>query len=289
MSVSVFFSFSTGLRETIKVPNGTIASIRQHVNDVESALLLKSERYKDNPAHWTSDSKRFEDIDDDALCQTVMAHNNWVRRLYGDIADWSQSPVQYGEDLTPEIAATFWHALEILDVPVHRWTGEYYRNRMEHLYQVMRGHTDEGVTFDARKLTPQQAGAVVGLFETFLDPQDLRLEVPKGCDYLASSYYGEYDWCQRCGAVLPEYAENCRKRSCPVQANWCDEDRPLWFREEGETDKAFTERCRARITAQGWRKATREETPCRFINDECGSVSNAKNWVDLWMTEGEGR
>ena len=56
------------------------------------------------------------------------------------------------------------------------------------------------------------------IFSTFLDKDDRRLDVPKGYDYLASSYDGGYTWCEKCGAVLPEDADACRKRKCPIRA-----------------------------------------------------------------------
>lgn len=231
MSYQVFFAFSVGLAQVVTAPKGTLALIIAHVEEVEATLGLEREQYKDNPVHWKWNGWPDEDLDDKVLCEGVEAHNRWVRWLYDRLAEWEKEPVENGEEITPEDAKTFWHGLQTLTVPTRRWTGDYYRARMECLYEVMRGRPDEGISFDAAKLSPKQAGAVIRLFESFLDPQDLRLEVPKGCDHLASSYHGEYDWCERCGAVLPEYAENCHKRACPVQANWCEEDRPDWYRE----------------------------------------------------------
>lgn len=286
MSYHVFFAFSTGLKEPMIAPKGTLSSIIAHVEGVEETLGLKREQFNDNPVHlnydWLTD-----DIDDKVLCKTVSEHNEWVRTLYDLIAEWVESPVADGETITPEDAATFWHGLRILDVPTNRWTGDYYRSRMEHLYEVMRGRPSEGVTLDADPLTPKQAGAIVCLFSGWLDPQDLRLEVPKDCDHLASSYHGEYDWCERCGAVLPEYADSCRERGCPVQENWCEEDRPLWFREADETDEQYEARCRSRAETQTWREAREDEAPYRFIMEHYGRGSYATSWAQLWEEEGE--
>ena len=145
MSYDVFFSFSSGLKAPITVPAGTKASIARHVAEVEETLELKRTRYKDNPAHWESRG-RFKDIDNEILCAAVLKHNEWVRRLYYLTAEWAQEPaIGETETLTPEDAETFWHALEQLSVTPDRWTGEYYRDRMEHLYEVMRGRDNEGV------------------------------------------------------------------------------------------------------------------------------------------------
>ena len=89
---------------------------------------------------------------------------------------------------------------------------------MEHLYEVMRGRKSEGVTFGEKALTTKQAAAVINIFSPYLDHDDRRLDVPNGYDYLASSYDGGYDWCEKCGAMRPEDADACRKRKCPIRA-----------------------------------------------------------------------
>ncbi|NTB01590.1 hypothetical protein [Agrobacterium tumefaciens] len=229
MSCHVYFAFSTGLSKPITAPKGTLSSILSHMEEVESELNIVKETREDGtfawPWKWLPD-----DVSDKVLCDVVDDHNCWVRRFYDLLADWSKNPIEGGEEITPEHCKLFWHGLRILDIPPQRWTGDYYYRRMNVFYEVMRGRPSEGITFPSAKLTPKQAGAVVWLFENLLDPDDMRLEVPKGCDFLASSYHGEYEWCERCGAVLDDYAANCRKRGCPVQENWCEDDRPSWYR-----------------------------------------------------------
>lgn len=231
MSYRVFFELSTGLRQPLHCPAGTLAAIRAHVAEVEAALDLRRVQRDGQADYWETRGFPSDDLEDELLCKVVEDHNRWVRWLYDRFAVWSKEPVEGGDVITPEEAATFWHGLRRLFVLPDRWTGDYYRARMEVLYEVMRGRPTEGISFDAPKLSPKQAGAVIRLFSEHLDPQDLRLEVPRGCDHLASSYWGEYEWCERCAAVLPEDAAACRKRGCPVQAAWCEEDRPEWFRE----------------------------------------------------------
>lgn len=222
MSYHVFFAFSSGLSAPLKVPVGTRAAIMAHIESVESALPLKRTRYKKNPTHWDHWKRDFSKVPDEVLCETVSAHNQWVRQCYEDLARWSENPVEDGEEITPEDAEKFWFGLEELRVPPQRWTEDYYRERMEVIYEVMRGRPTEGVTFDARKLNPKQAAAVICLFSEFLDTHDIRLDVPNGRDYLASSSDGGYEWCEKCGPVHPDdigYDGNgCRKRKCPIRA-----------------------------------------------------------------------
>jgi hypothetical protein len=224
MSFHVHFAFSSGISKPIRCPKGTLASIKEHVAHVESTLGLKPERYRDNPAHWSS-RNRFEGVSDKVLCEAVEEHNRWVIRLYRQFGEWSKSPVKGGEKITPADAETFWHALEELHVEPGRWTSEYFRERMESLYEVMRGRATNGVSFDAKPLTPEQAGAVITLFGQYLDTGDIRLAVPVGYDCLRASEDGGYSWCEKCGAIAEEDVEgrirNCRKRGgCPIRNDY---------------------------------------------------------------------
>lgn len=219
MSYNVFFAFSQGLSRTIYAPAGTKAAIKAHIESVERTLGLKRTRYKDNPVHWDHYKRDYKKVTDDVLCETVSEHNRVVRCFYQDLAIWSKStiPFQDGEEITPKDAEEFWFGLEILNVPPARWTGDYYRQRMEALYEVMRGRPTEGITFDARPLNPKQAAAVIVLFSEFLDIEDIRLDVPNGRDYLASLSDGGYDWCEKCGPVHPDDIGMCLKRKCPLE------------------------------------------------------------------------
>lgn len=238
MSYRVFFSFSTGLSGPMIVPKGTLERAIANVAQVEETLGIKRSRYKDNPVHWDhwdpAYRAGFPDIDDELLCKTALEHNDWVRTFYFQLAEWAKNPPADGEEMTPEQAAEFWPGLLMVEVRPERWTEGYYRNRMEHFYEVLRGRESEGAIWPAdTPLTPEQAGAVVWLFG-FLDPGDARLEVAKGHDHLSDS--DEYDWCERCGAMPEDETPNCREKGCPVQAGWCDEDRPEWF-EPAEGDE----------------------------------------------------
>lgn len=219
MSYCVFFSMSVGLAKPHTVPKGTLLACQRHVAKVEAVLGLKAEKYLDNPAHWPS-FRPSKEIKDEVLCETVRTHNRWVRWLYDRLAEWAHKPpTGETEELTPADAQTFWHGLEELEVPFDRWTSDYYRDRMEHAYEVLRGRESEGATFDEKALTPRQAAAVIRVFSEWMDKGDVRLDVPKGCDYLASSADGGYDWCERrgCGPMHPDDAARCRKRKCPLR------------------------------------------------------------------------
>lgn len=220
MSCHVFFAFSTGLKSPLTVPAGTLAACQAHVAHVEEKLGFEATKYGDNPAHWKSTTPR-AGVTDEVLCETARTHNEWVHWLYQRFGAWSATPPTGDtESLTPEDAQTFWHGLQEIDVPAARWTADYYRNRMEHVYEVLRGRGSEGVILDARALTEQQAGAVMRILETYLDAHDLRLEVIRGRDCLTD----DYAWCEKCGAVDREEAADCRKRGCPVRAEYRDDD-----------------------------------------------------------------
>jgi hypothetical protein len=241
------------------VPAGTLRAIQDHVAWVESELKIELEVYN-GETRWRRLSHPFgEGVSDDTLCKVAGTHNKWVRWLYEKFDEWSgamrqkKAPegvwekqrwgnerwnlVTFGhegfpppEKLTPEQAQTFWRALHEISVPPSRWTRELYVDRMEHLYGVMRGREHEGVTFNARKpLSPKQAAAVVTLFAEYLDDYDMRLDVPNGHDYLASSYDGGYDWCEKCGPAHPDEGGQCRTKACPLRAER-DADEPKEYR-----------------------------------------------------------
>lgn len=229
MSYETFFMFTQGLSKPIRVPVGTLQRALAHVDEVTKTLGFKVEKYKDNRAHWRvkEPGKRVTDAE---YCRTVDEHNRWVRCFYADLAGWSNTILNgaTSELLTVEGAASFWHGLQLLDVPPARWTKRYYRDRMEHLYEVMRGRPDQGVTMDAKPLSAKQAAAVINLFAAYLDDHDLRLDCPNGHDMLKSSYDGGYTWCEKCGPVdendVLEQADRCRKRGCPIKAEYGDKD-----------------------------------------------------------------
>lgn len=256
MSYHVLFSFSVGLAKPILVPADTLKHCQAHVERVESALGLKREKHLDNPVHWRSTTPT-KKVDDKTFCEIAQFHNRWVRSLYHWMELWfaatpedppkgawyPQIHVAVGEDaarfdlhnygkpagkpdtMTPEDAATFWHGLQKIPVPAERWSADYYRDQMEHLYEVMRGRTSRGQSFDAAALTPKQAAAVVNIFSPFLDVGDQRLDVPNGHDYLASSSDGGYDWCEKCGPAHPDDSRGCTKNACPVRA---EDDEREW-------------------------------------------------------------
>lgn len=222
MSYLVYFSFSSGLSGAVVCPVGTLEAIVSHVAEVEKILSIKRTQYEDNPPHWDyfdDEFKRgFPSASDELLCSTAEGHNEWVRNLYRDLGVWQKNPPAQGETITPEDAARFWPGLQLIEVSQDRWTKEYYRARMESLYEAMRGRESEGIKMDGKPLTPAQAGAVVRLFSGFLDSNDLRLDVPHGRDYLASSYDGGYSWCDKCFRCIGEGDEPfCRRRKCPLQ------------------------------------------------------------------------
>jgi hypothetical protein len=229
MSYETRFMFAAGLSKTIHCPAGTFDSITGHVLDVERSLHLKRVRYNENPVHWEWCDRFVEMKDDDVLCRTVMKHNQWVHTMWHWFGEWSKSPVKDGEKITPAKAKRFWHALTLLSVEPGRWSKDYYRDRMECLYEVMRGRNAEGISFDdLTPLTPEQASAVITLFSEFLDKGDIRLAVPNGCDHLKASYDGGYDWCEEHGAIdendFYSHAAECRHFRDQYPAEFEDEE-----------------------------------------------------------------
>ena len=245
MRYAVLFDFSWCLAKTLTVPAGFKAAAVTHVEEVERILNLKrqppytgtSAVHPLRPDEW---NPRYDwaDVDDDLLCKTVDKHNVWVRQMYAALQQYAETPfapnlnanrqggIKSSEELTPLDAREFWHGLRALTVPPERWNRDYYIARMVALYEVMRGRPTERLTFDAKPLTQQQAGEVIQLFESFLDPADARLQVVhepgrgfNGLDRLATSDDGGYDWCgDGCfKAIDPDCIGQCKRRHCPLR------------------------------------------------------------------------
>ena len=217
MSHHVFFSFSSGLAKPLKVPTGTIKDITDHIKWVERTLDMQSPG-GGSIWHWFNLRDACSRAEMTTLCEVATKHNDFVRWLYERFSAWYKEPVKGGETLTLAKAKGFWEALHQIPVPVEKWTPDYYIARMEHLYEVMRGRESEGVTFGVKALTPKQAAAVINIFSTYLDDDDRRLDVPKGRDYLASSYDGGYSWCDKCCQPIAEDDLDCQRRGCPIRS-----------------------------------------------------------------------
>lgn len=213
------FALSTGLSRTIRVRPGLRQQILDHVARVESVLKLEREQYRDNPPHWSMRSKDFSEVDDKTLCAEVELHNSFVRAVYRQFSEPPKRGAQ-AEKITPAQAREFWHGLEILHVAPERWTRDFYVSRMEFVYEGLRGRPSE--EFEIGKvppLTPEQCDTVINLFAQWLDKGDCRVAVPVGCDHIATSDDGGYDWCSTCGAVdESDFHDKCA--SCPVKG--CD-------------------------------------------------------------------
>lgn len=239
MSYDVHFMFSWGLSAPLTVPAGTKQRLLDHVAHVERVLELKrtpcaegnTKAYGPNyPDHWDHWKRDWSEIDDELLCKTILDHNDWVVYTHHQFGEWAKKPftptawIKESEILTPEDAREIWPGFEKLAVPPERWSRDYYRSRMEHVYEVMRGRPEEGVTFDAKPLSQQQANAVINIFEQYLDTHYLRLSVVQspgrgfnGQDRLASSYDGGYDYCDGCFKPIDfDCVGECRKRGCPL-------------------------------------------------------------------------
>lgn len=216
MSYRVYFSLSSGLSKPVTVPKGTLKSIIERIQTTETDLGFETEQYRNNPKHWKNTEPR-EGVSDEVYCQAAEEHNRYVWWLYGLFERCFEIPTKDGEVITPEESTKFWHGLQIINVPHSRWTRDYFVNRMSTFYEVMRGREEEGIIFGASKLTEKQAAAVINIFSGILDTHDVRLDVPKGHDYLAAMDDGGYEWCEKCGAVTLDDAMGCDKKHCPIR------------------------------------------------------------------------
>lgn len=189
----------------LTVRAGYYADILEHIKKVEGALHIEREQYMEFPVHWKN--TRYTDVDDDTLCDWKVWHNQWVRNVYEYFSEVSQkSPTGDTEIITPEMAQEFWFALRMIYVPIERWTAEHYMQKMDEIFDVMVKGENDGVSFDAGPLTPEQAHQVVILFSGWMDKHDTRLELPRGRDYMMP--LSECQWCPVHGDAV-YYEDGC--------------------------------------------------------------------------------
>lgn len=201
MSFKVFFSLSTGFKCDLYFRKGTYDRILKHVNDTERRLGIRREYYNGDCRwnHWPLVAK---EIDDKEYCDAVECHNAMVQYFYSECCEATNEPTEKRPDrITPDMAKNLFIGLSELDVPPERWTRGYYQNRMEAMYQTLRGNPTEGMSIDSEPLSLKQARDVIVLFAQYLDKNDIRLDVCKGQDELTDSYSEGYFWCAKCGAV----------------------------------------------------------------------------------------
>jgi hypothetical protein len=245
MSYHVFFSFSTGLTNPIRVPTGTHVAILNRIAQTEDALGLKRELTytpKGEPQrpgwHWRDAGAQMIahlgarpqpvapndwsnihawEAQKDAICQTVRQHNDFVRRLYDTFAAKHKKDT---ETITPVEAVEFWGGLAILEVPQELWTRDHYKEHLRHIGRLLLDGEDEGVMLNC-KLTPKQAAAILNLIDCELDRAhdfdvraaltlDSHLQQTGGVGF---SDDGGYDWCEHCGPIDTD-SFHARVRRC---------------------------------------------------------------------------
>lgn len=234
------FMFAQGLKESIVVPAGTLEQAQAHVQRIEQRLGLVAEKYLDNPSRWGSTAPTV-DVTDEELCSVAREHDEWIDWLWDRLGEWHETPPTGAtEMLTPEAAATFWHGTQAIDVPTARWDRQFYRKRMEEVYEILRGRPVCGVHWGSKPLTPQQAAGVLWLLAEHLgiDVGDQRLEAPREWQWdpkarrmklvqldeiqPSNSYDGDgYEWCEKCGAIAVDYDGDTgcprSKSKCPIK------------------------------------------------------------------------
>lgn len=188
--VRTYFELSSGLSKEIIIPVGTCEAIKSHFEKVTKELGLKVEQCGNNPPRWNT-SVPPSHISDYTAATTVFSHNRFVRELYNNLGKWSEEPPD-GETelLTPEFAKSIWYGFSMLRLEYHRWTEEVYIEEMQTLFEAMRDGESGGILFEGI-LTADQAAAVISLFSTYFDKDDVRLALPNNRDWLETSddYY----------------------------------------------------------------------------------------------------
>jgi hypothetical protein len=254
-SYHVFFSFSSGLRSDMKVPNGTLDRILGRIDFTEKVLGLgrtptyTSEGEDQKPGwSWRNTEKEmlekagskpdsslpqwwlaYRDRETliEGMANAVQRHNDEIRWLYDEMDKWSEKTDWKDgewEVITQEQAVEFWGGLQILELPKELWTRDHFTDHMQHVYELLSTGESRGVSLNCEPLKSDQVSSLINYIESELDQWgfDCRFAVPldedlQPYDHIASSYDGGYDWCSHCGPIHPN-AFHARCRVCPRAA-----------------------------------------------------------------------
>jgi len=275
MSYHIFFFMSTSLSRELRVPKGTLKLICSQINDTEKILGLQRtptftpDGEKPRPGWFWSkpgndmlaqagpetdttirewyleDRKRDGRISKMALA--VREHNHFVRTLYSDLSKWAEQKQwkrNTAEKITVAQSHDFWGGLRTLELPRDIWDRDHFTDHMEHLHELLTTGSSRGTELDCEPFKPQQAAALISLFEDEIDQWgfDMRFAVPldenlNPYDFIASSYDGGYDWCSHCGPIhRDDFHARCAV--CPrAKTGECKlkNDHPAEFEDEDET------------------------------------------------------
>jgi len=230
VSFKLFFDLAESFMEPIMVPAGTYKKILNQIESVENELGFKREKHEDNQWHWQETLK--DDVSDATFCEVVWSHNAFVRSLHDNLRKWAaEKPDGETEIITVEQSRDFFPGLRQLSVPYERWTEDYFEEKLENIYDIMRGRNRDGVSFDAEPLSEEQAAGVVLLFQEYIVGHERfpkNYDVPRGCDYLADSE--DTAWCEQMGfCVHPNdvgECDGCNVEKCDIYCEYygCDED-----------------------------------------------------------------
>lgn len=217
-----YFELSSGLAKSITVPSGTCESLKRHFEEVTRKLQLEIVQHKDNPPRWNRRTAP-KSVSDYVAGKTISAHNQFVRELHDDLAKWSQSPPENEptEELTPEFAESIWYGFSMLSLAHDRWTRDFYIEEMEVIFDVLQGTERHGIVFGEKALTAKQAAAVITLFSSYFDHDDVRLDLPNGRDWLEAS--DETYWCPFHGCWHRQDVEEDSYGNVVCPADGCEE------------------------------------------------------------------
>jgi hypothetical protein len=211
-SYTTYFTLCAGLKKPAHVPVGFIEGIEKRAKRISMKLSLKAPSLHG----WVSSVERaLTEFVPDGILDEISSHNDFVRILHGYLSsEAEQEKLQRQSQISTPLSRVIEEEefggilpyLQIISIPPAAWKEETYRSAMESLYETLRGR-DDGVSLDeGEELTPKQAAFVINIISEWLEPSgsDLRLDVPDGYDYLASSYDGGYDWCDKCCKAIAE-------------------------------------------------------------------------------------
>lgn len=203
--IHIFFAFSEGLKQDIYVSKKTIEYVMHKVGlQMDTLDISDIAEIPDMSSLERFAEKHFEQghRGDEAICEFASEQCKLVEMAYDMVQKATPEPTTENTALlTQGDFKAILPMLKQVDVPIERWSKDYHRERMDEVYEILRGRPTDKVSWEIPPLTEEQAAGVVWLIDVVLgvDRHQNDLAVCKGQDHISDT--NEYHWCEKCGAV----------------------------------------------------------------------------------------
>lgn len=201
--------------------NKNIWVIEELLEVIKNMILAKKSWYESECVEYSSnifiklieaekDSKRL-----DILVNAIYDWNETTKWFWWSIKKFKETDINRWRhvEITPAQVQDWIVFLDEIEVPSQYWTPYFYEETMSNLFNAMTCGEDKysNIIITGKRFSITQAEAIIRLFSSFLDTNDVRLNVPDGHGFLTSDCTS----CEKCyKTLLSEDIYKCKKRKC---------------------------------------------------------------------------